>query len=112
MCALDCATIIVHGSERVTPGAERNDFGTRRNQPLKIAPIELPALRVHLRYVQSHAALLNQSLPRRHVGMMLEFGDENFIAWPERSSQSARQVINDRRRVGAEDDLICRRIQK
>src|SRR4051794_38199144 len=110
MSEFDCTTIIIHRSQSVAASSKRNDPGSIGNQSLQVAPIDLAALGVELRDVESHPPLFHQSLPRSHVSVMLEFRDDYLVTGSERSSQGARQVINHRCSVWTEDYFVSRRI--
>src|SRR5689334_7254973 len=107
MRQFNCVTESIYRAERVTSRAKRDDLCLVRDQPLEVAPIELPSLSIHLRDVECDTSLDYQSLPRRDVRMMFEFGDHHFIARSQRTSQRARQVIDHRGRIRPERDLAC-----
>src|SRR5437588_10367595 len=104
MCELYCAPIIVNSSQGIAARPERDDFGSRGNQSLKIIPIELSRFGIHLCDVEPNPALNFKRLPRRNVRMMLEFSNHNLIARPQRASERARQVIDHRSRIRGENN--------
>ena len=74
------AAKIVHRSQRITTGAERNHLCLLRDQPLEIVPIQLARFRIHLRDSQRDAAFDLERLPGSDVRVMLQFGDHDFVA--------------------------------
>src|ERR1041384_7729660 len=105
MRQLNCISKSIYGAERVTSCAEGDDLRFVRDQSLEVAPIELPGFSVHLRDVERYASLDHQSLPRRDVRMMFEFGNHDLVAWAKRATERARQVINHRSRIRTERDF-------
>src|SRR5216684_7035890 len=108
MSEFNRAAIVIHRAERVASGAEGHDFCFLRNQSLKVAPVKLAGFGIHLCDIQSNPAFDDQRLPGRNVRMMLEFGDDDLIAWTKRAAEGPREVINHRCRVGTEDDFVRR----
>src|SRR5260370_42662208 len=97
------AAIVIHRAERVASGPEGHDFCFLRNQSLKVAPAELARFGIHLGDIQSNPAFDDQRLPGRNVRMMLEFGDDDLIAWTKSAAEGPREVIDHRLRVCTPD---------
>ncbi len=112
MSHFHCATIIVYRAERIAPSAERHNFRFTGNQSLEIVPIKLSRFRVHLRHFQGQTPFGYQRLPRRHVRMMLEFGDDDLVTASQRATKGPRQVIDHRRRVRTKDNFVGSGVQK
>ena len=69
-------------AKRVRGGADRHQPGARADEPFEIAPVELPGPGDHARCADGHAAIASQRLPGRHVGVMIELRDNDFVARP------------------------------
>ena len=54
---------------------------------------------------ERHAALARQRLPRGHVGVVVQLGDDDLVPGAPAAAEGAAEVEGERRHVGAEDDL-------
>ena len=76
----------VHGAERVRDVRERDDLRPRAKQRPNVG-IELTVV-VDRRHAQPGAGLLADHLPRHDVGVVLEPGDQDFVAGVQRCRPS------------------------
>ena len=96
---------VVNRTERIRGGADRNESGATRHRFLKIFPVDLSGLRNHARVAHGNTSLERQSLPRINVGVMIQFGDHDFIRWSPIFTKGTCQVERERCHIRAEGYL-------
>ena len=79
---------------------------------VQVVPIELAGLRNHPDLKDGDAPLALEGAPGIDVGVMVELGDDDRVAVPERSSQGPGQVERERGHVETEGDLGGRGVEK
>ena len=92
-------------AQSVRGRADGDDPCARADFRLEVVPVERARLCVHTHDAQDYLALALKRLPRRDVGVMIQLRDDDLVARRERSTKRARDVVGERRRVRAEDDL-------
>ena len=100
------------GAERVGRGADREQLRARCDRRLEVAPVEPAVLGAHLHHANGDAAVLLQRTPRRDVAVVIELGDDDFVALAPLPAERARQVEGERRHVLAERDLVGAAVQE
>ena len=78
----------------------------------KVVPIELSRFRNHFHDADGRFRVLFQRAPRRDIGVMIQLGDDDFVALLIVAAQRAGEMEGQRRHVRAESDLVRRSVQK
>ena len=78
----------------------------RRDQSLEIAPVQLAGTGDHARRPHRYAALARERLPRRDVGMVVEFCDNDFVCRAPAAAERPCHMERQRGHVRAEPDFV------
>src|SRR5215217_7887725 len=100
-----CAGDIIHGAERVGRAPDGKQSWTARHESFQARPVELPGFRKDRYRSNGNPAIALQGSPRCNVGVMVELGHHDRIAWPPGPSQCAGQVKGESRHIGPKRDL-------
>ena len=103
---------IVDRAEGVRCAADGEELRARPDQRGEMVVIDLPGLAIHARAADDHAALALQRAPWRDVAVMIELGDEHFVAGLPGSAEGAAEVEGERGHVRAEDNLLRRGVEE
>ena len=96
---------VVDRAEGVRRGADGDELRALADLALEVVPVERARREIHPHDAEFAAALARQRLPGADVGVVVELGDDDFVAGAERAAERPRGVERQRRGVGAEDDL-------
>jgi len=105
VCELDYAAHVCHGADGVGCDRERDDARAVRELPLEIAEIEGRVV-VDVDEPNLKPLVVGELEPWGHVGVVVEFGDEDLVTLAPFASGRPRQRERERRHVGAEDRLL------
>jgi hypothetical protein len=103
---------VSHGAERIRRGADRKQPRPGRERLFERGPIQLTRGRAE-RHGLHHQTCVTRNLPPRiHVRVVIELGDDDLVAFAPAPRQRPRQMERQGRHVGAEGDLVGRRVEK
>src|SRR4029079_12258636 len=102
---------VVDCPKRVRRCAYCNDFRSVVDEATEIIEVELPRLRNHSNSPNAEATLFRQLPPGIDVRVVVELGHDDLVSRSELAAQRSGEVKRQRRHVGAEYDLVRRRVQ-
>ena len=104
---------VVDRSQRIGRRPDRQQLDAMVAQTaVQVVPIELAGLRDHPNLEDRDAPLALECPPGIDIGVMVELGDDDRIAWPQPSPEGPRQMKRQCRHVEPKADLGRRGIEK